>query len=100
MLLFQKPELAYIQNVDEEIPLHWAVRQWGPSEVIKLLLSVHPSSACFIKDKDGNTALSLVWERCESSLFDIWWRWGQQWMGEYYALFPVLFLLFECATGQ
>jgi hypothetical protein len=78
MLLYQKPELAKIQNIDDEIPLHWAVRLSAPSEVIKLLLSVHPSSACCIKDKDGNTALSMVWERCESSLLDIWWRSGQQ----------------------
>ena len=78
MLLYQKPELAHIQNIDDELPLHWAIRLSAPNEVIKLLLSVNPSSACCIKDKDGNTALSMVWERCEPSLFDSWWRTGQQ----------------------
>jgi hypothetical protein len=75
--LYQNPELASIGNEDEEIPLRWAIRLSAPNEIIRLLLSVHPSSACCVKDRDGYTALLMVWERHESLLLDQWWNYGK-----------------------
>lgn len=77
MMLYQLPDLATIANVDGEIPLHWAVRLSAPNEVIKWLLVVHPASGCDVIDKNGNTALSLVWERHESTLIRLWWDAGR-----------------------
>jgi len=73
MMLYQAPELAAMANVDDELPLHWAVRLSAPNEIIRWLLSVNPKSACEAKDKDGNTALSLVWERHDDTILDFWW---------------------------
>jgi hypothetical protein len=95
MLLYQKPELAHMANIDNEIPLHWAIRLSTPNEIIKLLLAVHPSSACCIHDKDGNTALSMVWERHESFLLDQWWNSGKNMVNNNSSWSGILFF-FQC----
>lgn len=68
MMLYQAPELAHVQNEDGEIALHWAVRVGAPNQVIELLLSAHPTSGILAKDKEGNTPLSLLWERHQDQL--------------------------------
>jgi hypothetical protein len=78
MILFQAPELASMANVDDEIPLHWAVRLSAPHEVIQCLLLAHPVSACGVKDKDGASALSLLWERHDTDLLELWWASGRE----------------------
>jgi hypothetical protein len=78
MILFQAPELASMANADDEIPLHWAVRLSAPHEVIQCLLSAHPVSACGVKDKDGASALSLLWERHDAELLQLWWASGRE----------------------
>lgn len=78
MLLYQAPELARMANSDQELPLHWAVRLSMPKEVLKWLLAVHPESGCVAKDREGNTALSLVWKNQEADLLNLWWASGRQ----------------------
>jgi len=76
MMLYQAPVLATMTNVDNELPLHWAVRLSAPNEIIRWLLAAYPTSACEVEDRDGNTALSLVWERHQRELLELWWRSG------------------------
>jgi len=76
MMLYQAPGLASMANVDDELPLHWAVRLSTPNEITRWLLTVAPGSACEAKDKDGNTALSLVWERHQETILEEWWSSG------------------------
>jgi hypothetical protein len=74
MMLFQAPSLASICNDDNELPLHWAVRLSASKEIIKWLLIVNPASGCCARDKEGNTPLSLTWERHENALMNAFWR--------------------------
>lgn len=73
MMLFQAPDLAFMKNDDQELPLHWAVRLSASKEIIKWLLNVNPRSGWAAKDREGNTPLSLTWERHEQSLMNDWW---------------------------
>jgi hypothetical protein len=73
LILLQEPELASMANVDGEIPLHWAIRLALSNQVLRILLSASPSSGVYARDKDGNTPLSLLWERHQDSLLRLWW---------------------------
>lgn len=73
MMLFQAPDLAFMSNDDSELPLHWAVRLSASKEIIKWLLTVNPASACIARDREGNTPLSLTWERHEQALVNSLW---------------------------
>jgi hypothetical protein len=61
-LLRRAPELAGRPNRDGELALHWAVRLSAPKEIVALLLAAHPAGLAAI-DKDGQSPLSIVWER-------------------------------------
>lgn len=93
MILFQAPELVAKKNVDGEIPLHWAVRLSAPIEVLQLLLSVNPALGCTSKDKDGNTALSLIWERHSDILLRMWWEEGKDKIVNFHWWKRIMFLL-------
>jgi hypothetical protein len=93
MILFQAPELVSKKNVDGEIPLHWAVRLSAPIEVLQLLLSVEPALGCTSKDKDGNTALSLTWERHSAILIRMWWEEGKEKIVNFHWWKRIMFLL-------
>ena len=95
MILFQAPELVSKKNQDGEIPLNWAVRLSAPNEVLQLLLSVDPALGCISKDKQGNTALSLIWERHGDILLEMWWNEGKEQITEYHWWKRILYLL-EC----
>lgn len=95
MILYQAPELVAMKNQDGEIPLNWAVRLSAPIEVFQLLLSVDPGLGCTSKDKAGNTALSLIWERHSDILLDMWWQHGRDKLTEFHWWKRILFLL-EC----
>lgn len=68
-ILLAAPELASVTNIDGEPAIQWAVRLSLPNEVMKLLLKADPVAG-FIRDKDGNTALSLIWERHQETILD------------------------------
>ena len=74
LMILQAPELTYTANRDGEIPLHWAMRLECSDQILRLLLSASPSSGVLARDKDGNTPLSLLWERTRSSLLRSWWN--------------------------
>jgi hypothetical protein len=63
LILYVAPELASVRNEDGETALHWAIRLSAPNEIIKLLLAANPTSGTHARDKDGNTPLSLIWDR-------------------------------------
>ena len=72
MILWASPELAQKSNRDGELALHWAVRLSTPNPVLNLLLKANPEAA-FCRDRvEGVTPLSLLWERHQSSLINIW----------------------------
>lgn len=73
LITLQAPELANTENEDGEVPLHWAIRLSMSNQIIRTLLSVSPSSGVYARDKDGNTPLSLLWERHQDSLLRLWW---------------------------
>lgn len=93
MILFQAPELVAKKNVDGEIPLHWAVRLSAPIEVLQLLLSVEPGLGCKSKDKHGNTALSLIWERHSDILLQMWWEEGKDKIVNFHWWKRIIYLL-------
>lgn len=70
-LLWAAPELASVRNKDGELALHWAVRLSTPSTVLSLLLDADPESA-FWADVHGFTPMSLLWERHQINLLQIW----------------------------
>jgi ankyrin repeat protein len=70
-LLWAAPELASVPNKDGELALHWAVRLSTPSQILALLLSAYPESA-FLADANGSTPLSLLWEKHQITLLQIW----------------------------
>jgi ankyrin repeat protein len=63
IILYAAPELASLRNEDGETALHWAIRLSAPNEIIKMLLAANPTSGTHARDKDGNTPLSLLWDR-------------------------------------
>ena len=71
------PEVASVQNVDGESALHWAIRLAIPNTILLLLLHAYPQSP-FIPDKDNVTPLSLLWDRHQSKLIQLWKREKQQ----------------------
>jgi hypothetical protein len=77
MILWQAPELASIQNLDGEVALHWAIRLSSPLECLNYLLEVAPEAAVVARDKDGNTPLSLLWDRHEEEFLETWWEGGR-----------------------
>jgi hypothetical protein len=77
MILWQAPELASIQNLDGEVALHWAIRLSAPLECLKFLLDACPEAGVAAKDKDGNTPLSLLWDRHQEDFLETWWEGGR-----------------------
>ena len=72
-ILHCAPEVAAVQNVDGELALHWAIRLAIPNTILLLLLHAYPQSP-FIPDKDNITPLSLLWDRHQSKLMQVWKR--------------------------
>lgn len=70
-LLWVAPELASVPNKDGELALHWAVRLSTPNPILTVLLEAYPESA-FMVDANGSTPISLLWERHQISLLQIW----------------------------
>ena len=68
MILFQASEVAAMVNHDGELAIHWAIRLSAPNEVLKSLLFANPISGLLAKDNQGNTPLSLLWERHQDQL--------------------------------
>jgi ankyrin repeat protein len=62
LLLKHAPELAGKPNRDGELALHWAIRLMAPNEIVSLLLAAHPPGLTAL-DKEGQSPLSIVWER-------------------------------------
>lgn len=75
-MMFAAPELASFGNDAGELPLHWAVRLALPPQVLKILLEANPNSA-FAKDSQGITPLSLLWDRHEDTLSDVFRVYGR-----------------------
>lgn len=69
-MLFVAPELASVGNDAGELALHWAVRLALPLQVLTILLEANPRSG-FVKDTQGTTPLSLLWDRHEDTLVDV-----------------------------
>lgn len=63
MISYAAPELAYMRNEDGELALHWATRLSAPNEIINMLLVANPASGTHAREMDGNTPLSLMWDR-------------------------------------
>lgn len=70
-LLWAAPELASVANKDGEVALHWAVRLSTSGPVMNLLLKAYPEGA-FMTDVNGSSPLSLLWERRQILLLQIW----------------------------
>jgi len=68
MILFQASEVAAMANHDGELAIHWAIRLSAPNEILKSLLLANPVSGILAKDNQGNTPLSLLWERHQDQL--------------------------------
>jgi hypothetical protein len=101
MILFQAPDLVSKKNQDGEIPLNWAVRLSAPNEVLQLLLSADPASGCMSKDKHGNTALSIIWDRHADGLYAKWWNHGRDQIiqDHWWKLIIYLFTCFDKAAN-
>jgi hypothetical protein len=76
MILYAAPELASMRNEDGEIPLHWAIRLSAPNEVFKMLLAADPTSGLNARDKNGNTPISLMWDRHRKEFLEARWMVG------------------------
>lgn len=74
MLLWQCPQLASVTNSEGECPLHWAVRLSAPLEHLQSLLDACPESGSEIRDRDGNSPLSLLWDRHRESIVAQFWE--------------------------
>jgi ankyrin repeat protein len=70
LILYVAPELASVRSEDGETALHWAIRLSAPNEIIKMLLVANPTSGTHARDKDGNTLLSLIWDRHQEELLE------------------------------
>lgn len=75
-MMFAAPELATFGNDAGELALHWAVRLALSSQVLKILLQANPNSG-FAKDSQGVTPLSLLWDRHEDTLTDVFRVYGR-----------------------
>jgi hypothetical protein len=78
MILYAAPELASMRNEDGEIALHWAIRLSAPNEIFKMLLAANPTSGTHARDKDGNTPLSLMWDRHREEFMEARWVAGRK----------------------
>lgn len=76
-MLFAAPELAVVGNDEGELALHWAVRLALPLRVLSILLEANPLSG-FVKDNQGHTPLSLLWDRHEDTLVDVYRIYGRE----------------------
>jgi ankyrin repeat protein len=76
MILYAAPELASMRNEDGEIALHWAIRLSAPNEIFRMLLAANPTSGFHARDKDGNTPLSLIWDRHREEFLEARWMVG------------------------
>mmetsp|Transcript_3513 Transcript_3513/g.5871 ORF Transcript_3513/g.5871 Transcript_3513/m.5871 type:complete len:340 (+) Transcript_3513:81-1100(+) len=76
-MLFAAPELATVPNDEGELALHWAVRLSLPLQVLTILLTANPTSG-FVKDQRGQTPLSLLWDRHEATLVDVYRIYGRE----------------------
>lgn len=74
MVLWTRPELAAVANVDGEIALHWAVRLSAPHECIRSLLQADRQTATASCDKEGHSPLSLFWDRYKDRFIQLWWE--------------------------
>jgi ankyrin repeat protein len=70
VILYVAPELASVTNEDGETALHWAIRLSAPNDFFKMLLAANPTSGTHARDKDGNTPLSLIWDRHQEDFFE------------------------------
>lgn len=76
-MLFAAPELATVPNDEGELALHWAVRLALPLQVLTILLIANPKSG-FVKDQKGLTPLSLLWDRHDTTLLDVYRMYGRE----------------------
>lgn len=76
-MIFAASELASLGNDQGELPLHWAVRLTLSLKVLAILLEAYPRSG-FVKDNEGITPLSLLWDRHENSLVDAFRIYGRE----------------------
>lgn len=98
LMLLQAPELADRENVEGEIPLHWAIRLGLSNQILRMLLEASPSSGVFVQDKDGNTPLSLLWASHQDSILRAWWN-GREYLLKSAAWKRIMFLLKCCHYG-
>jgi ankyrin repeat protein len=73
MILYAAPGLAGIQIEDGEVALHWAIRLSAPNEVFRMLLKANPASGLHATDRDGNSPLSLLWDRHRVDILEALW---------------------------
>jgi hypothetical protein len=76
-MLYASPELASARNDQGELALHWAVRLALPMEILKALLTANPSGG-FTLDKEGHSPLSLLWDRHDDTLMQIYRVFGKE----------------------
>ena len=70
-ILFAAPHLAGRTNGEDELPLHWAIRLSLSTTKLRLLLQHDPVGG-FKQDKMGQSPLSIIWERHEQDLSDVY----------------------------
>lgn len=97
-MLYAAPELASICNDEDELALHWAVRLNLPLEVMKLLLNACPTTG-FVPDKSGHTPMSLLWDRHDDTLMDVFRIYGRE-KTTSFASWKRMLMLVQAATGE
>ena len=70
-------DLASVRNDAGELALHWAVRLALSMETLKTLVEAYPSGA-FLADNSNHSPLSLLWDRHDHSLMQIYRTMGQE----------------------
>ena len=76
-MVYASHDLAAVRNDEGELALHWAVRLALPVEILKTLVEAYPSGA-FIFDKSDHSPLSILWDRHDHSLMQIYRTIGQE----------------------
>jgi len=98
MILWQAPELASVPNQDGEVPLHWAIRLSAPNEHIASILQASPTCGTEMKDKEGYSPLSLLWDRHRQDIMEMYWTDRTQ-VQTLYAWKPIM-LFFPCSNNN
>lgn len=100
MIVLQAPELVSMDNEDGELALHWAIRLSLSNQIIRILLAANPKSGVYAQDKDGNTPLSLLWERHQDDLLRLWWTGRSQLLASPFWTTITLLLRSSCSADD